>query len=160
MNGEVLICEAHVKEYILRRAVDMRPGWTCKRVSKVALDDINTTLRLTIDGRRNLQNKKYAAKLKGGSKMNFYIVESRVTVKGEHARYHIAADDAVNAIYEASKAYSKMIFNSSGPFMVGFRRARAAQRAFLAGVVSVVKAFPDAVTSNLLADAQGVKNEL
>lgn len=48
-NGEVLICEAHVKNYILRRAAEIRRGWTCKRVSQQAIDDINTALRLKID---------------------------------------------------------------------------------------------------------------
>jgi hypothetical protein len=48
-NGEMLICEARVKSYILRRAAEMRKGWTCKRVSKEAVEDINTNLRLTID---------------------------------------------------------------------------------------------------------------
>lgn len=48
-NGEVLICEAHVKRYILKRAVFFRPGWPCRRVSDTALEDINTDLRIKID---------------------------------------------------------------------------------------------------------------
>ena len=80
---------------------------------------------------------------------NYYIVESKVGSRGTVASYHVAARDAADAIYEAAKTYSKAVFNTSGPFLVGFRRARAAQQAFIANVVSVVKAMPDAAASTV-----------
>jgi hypothetical protein len=48
-NHEMLICEAHVRDYILGKTPVLRPGWTCKRVSKEALEDINAQLKTKIN---------------------------------------------------------------------------------------------------------------
>ena len=47
-NGD-LICRSHVKGYILRMAKVIRPGWTCRRVSGQALDQINAKVRTMIN---------------------------------------------------------------------------------------------------------------
>lgn len=49
MSQTDLINVAHVKTLILRRTAELRKGWTCTRVSRSALEDINTKLRLMID---------------------------------------------------------------------------------------------------------------
>jgi len=49
MSNALLINTSHVKQYILRRAPEIRPGWEFRRVSRAALADIDTRLRLMID---------------------------------------------------------------------------------------------------------------
>lgn len=46
-NGH-LINREQCKQYILARSKEMRPGWDCHRVSKKALDDLNTKIRLLL----------------------------------------------------------------------------------------------------------------
>jgi len=48
-NGD-LINRKHCKDYILKRAPEMRAGWRCRRVSAKALDNLNTKVRLLLDG--------------------------------------------------------------------------------------------------------------
>jgi len=50
MANGTLICESHVKNYILRRSPEIRPGWPLTRVSQTALDDIDAYMRNYIDG--------------------------------------------------------------------------------------------------------------
>lgn len=49
MANNILICESHVKAYILARAKTLRPGWPCRRVSKQALNEINARVRVMVD---------------------------------------------------------------------------------------------------------------
>lgn len=78
--------------------------------------------------------------------MRYWIVRSLVNGKkvgeiGELTEYHVAVEEAANAIYEASKVHSRCVFrrcNQAYKLPLGaFREARAAQRAFLAGVYEV-----------------------
>ena len=48
-NNGILICEAHVRDYILRRCAEMRTGWECTRVAGQVLEDLNAQLRTRID---------------------------------------------------------------------------------------------------------------
>ena len=41
----MLLCEAHVKRYILETAKRVRPGWRVTRVSQAAIEQINAQLR-------------------------------------------------------------------------------------------------------------------
>ena len=45
-----LINIAHVKKYARLRAEEMRPGWAPTQVGQQFLDDLNTKVRLLIDG--------------------------------------------------------------------------------------------------------------
>jgi len=47
MNNS-LICESHVKEFILKKAKALRTGWRCNRVSQDALDKIEAKVRAMI----------------------------------------------------------------------------------------------------------------
>ena len=38
-----------LKKYILRRAAELRPGWDCRRVGAVAIDDIDFFLKRKVD---------------------------------------------------------------------------------------------------------------
>ena len=43
-----LICESHVKDFILLKAKRLRTGWKCQRVSQQALDAIEAKLRAIV----------------------------------------------------------------------------------------------------------------
>ena len=45
-----LITVAHVKKYARLRAEEMRPEWAPSQISQQFLDDLNTKVRLLIDG--------------------------------------------------------------------------------------------------------------
>jgi len=49
-NGKMLLNKAHVRDYILSRQGEIRPGWTFEYVSSQVYDDLNEKVRLAIDG--------------------------------------------------------------------------------------------------------------
>jgi len=49
-NGNMLLNKAHVREYVLKRQREIRPGWTFDNVASQVYDDLNEKVRLLIDG--------------------------------------------------------------------------------------------------------------
>lgn len=49
-NGHMLLNKTHVRDYILRRQAEVRPGWTFDNVGAQVYDDLNEKLRHWIDG--------------------------------------------------------------------------------------------------------------
>lgn len=52
-NGKMLLNKAHVRNYILARQQEVRPGWEFKYVAAQVYNDLNEKIRLTIDGALN-----------------------------------------------------------------------------------------------------------
>ncbi len=47
--SDMLLNVSHVKSYIRRRQPEIRPGFAFERISRQALEDIDTRVRLIID---------------------------------------------------------------------------------------------------------------
>ena len=48
-NGKMLLNKAHVRNYILARQYEIRPGWEFTYVSAEVYNDLNERVRLWID---------------------------------------------------------------------------------------------------------------
>lgn len=49
MMADMLLNVSHVKSYIRRRQPEIRPGFQFERISRQAIQDIDTKVRLIID---------------------------------------------------------------------------------------------------------------
>lgn len=43
-----LICESHLRKYIMQKVGRMRPEWDCKKISKEAIDKFEAKLRARV----------------------------------------------------------------------------------------------------------------
>ena len=43
-----LICESHIRDFIILKAAHLRPGWNCKYVSQKAIDQIDAKVRAMV----------------------------------------------------------------------------------------------------------------
>lgn len=48
MANKKIICEAHLREFILEKAKTLRLGWNCKAVSQLALDQLEGKFRAIV----------------------------------------------------------------------------------------------------------------
>ena len=48
MANNKIICESHLREFILAKAASLRTGWDCKHVSQLALDQLEGKFRAIV----------------------------------------------------------------------------------------------------------------